>query len=129
MSSQIREHRRSSIMEYEQSVLFGQYHEKLASFARLQSSRVKDQRARLRERKKNFVTRFILPFFMTIGNWPLLFFLGILISFASFLVDVATHALISSEFYIRFFSLFSSREKASSSRSTFCWTRFVHAVH
>lgn len=39
--------RRASVMEYEQSVIFGQYHEKLASFARLQSR--KSQRERFEE--------------------------------------------------------------------------------
>lgn len=92
--------RRSSVMEYEQSVLFGQYHERLATFARMQSQKPKipHRRSRLQEMTpKGFRVRLVrlLTYF---GNWPLLFFLGIAVAFASFLVDVSHHALVECKY-------------------------------
>jgi len=86
-------------MEYEQSVLFGQYHEKLATFARLQSQRQKTSRRGIRsdEFVENKLHRRFLDAIFRFGNWPLLFFLGILVSFASFLVDIATIGLFECE--------------------------------
>jgi hypothetical protein len=84
-------------MEYEQSVLFGQYHEKLATFARMQSQKQKlphRRGHRSEEYPQSELRRRFLKTAMKFGNWPLLFFLGIFISFFSFLVDVSTHALV-----------------------------------
>lgn len=87
-------------MEYEQSVLFGQYHEKLATFARMQSQKQKQPRRGVRDEEypqSEFRRRF-LNAFMSFGNWPLLFCLGILVAFGSFLTDVATKALVSCKY-------------------------------
>ncbi|KAI1283153.1 Chloride channel protein 2 [Halotydeus destructor] len=98
------EGRRASVMEYEQSVIFGQYHEKLASFARLQAKNV--QKSRIQERlefdeeDKPSLCRPLLAFLTTLGNWPLLILLGLIISFLSFAVDVATHHLLEIRNYL-----------------------------
>lgn len=88
-------------MEYEQSVIFGQYHEKLASFARLQSRKVSNNRYKNEiigdYSKKGTFGRFTLKLMSYFGNWPLLFFLGIIISFLSFAVDVTHNWLIMSK--------------------------------
>lgn len=93
--------RRSSVMEYEQSVIFGQYHEKLASFARLQSQKpqIQIQRAFLSSSKPkaNIAKKHILQTLMATGNWPLLFLLGICIAFCSFVVDISTACLLQRE--------------------------------
>lgn len=93
--------RRSSVMEYEQSVIFGQYHEKLASFARLQSRKISKDKYKEdvigNYSKKGTFGRFTLNLISYFGNWPLLFFLGIIISFLSFAVDVTHNWLIMSK--------------------------------
>lgn len=90
-------------MEYEQSVLFGQYHEKLATFARMQSQKQKLPRRGVRTDEDYPQSEFRRKFLQTVmkfGNWPLLFFLGIFISFASFCVDVSVKALVDSRTYL-----------------------------
>lgn len=92
-----RDSRRASVMEYEQSVIFGQYHEKLASFARLQARKLPKNRFEddfdEENGSKSCLSKF-LRFMAQIGNWPLLFCLGIIISFLSFVVDVVTAWLV-----------------------------------
>lgn len=87
-------------MEYEQSVIFGQYHEKLATFARLQTRKTQKERFKedVKVRKKG-LSRAALTFLAVVGNWPLLFFLGITIAFLSFAVDVTTSWLVLSEYF------------------------------
>lgn len=87
--------RRSSVLEYEQTVLFGQYHEKLASFARLQSQKKPIRQTYLHQKpKSNRAKKYVLNTLMAVGNWPLLFLLGISIAFCSFAVDICTVYLI-----------------------------------
>ena len=101
------EARRASVMEYEQSVLFGQYHEKLASFARLQARKT-PRKTRLVDyeedldidsstTKRTMFQRRLITVLTALGNWPLLFCLGIIISFLSFAIDVATNCLLQGE--------------------------------
>ena len=90
--------RRSSVMEYEQTVLFGQYHERLASFARLQSQKPPVRRPFLsREPKTSPFKKHVLHTLMVVGNWPLLLILGISIAFCSFAVDICTVYLLERE--------------------------------
>jgi hypothetical protein len=92
--------RRASVMEYEQSVIFGQYHEKLASFARLQSQKPQTQHwASLSSSKPKEILakEHILQTLMATGNWPLLFLLGICIAFCSFVVDISTAYMLQRE--------------------------------
>ena len=87
--------RRSSVMEYEQSVIFGQYHEKLASFARLQSQKPAVLRPYMTSKPKtDTIKKHVLHMLMVVGNWPLLFLLGICIAFCSFAVDICTAHLL-----------------------------------
>lgn len=91
-------------MEYEQTVLFGQYHEKLASFARLQSQKPPVSRAYLNNKpKNNVIAKHALKTLMVIGNWPLLFLLGICIAFCSFAVDICTIYLLQRKSVIYIF--------------------------
>lgn len=97
-----RESRRASVMEYEQSVVFGQYHEKLASFARLQARKTpRDRFEEIQESSNQKAGCFVKTFRVVaaLGNWPLLICLGIVISFLSFAVDVTTHWLIGSKYH------------------------------
>ena len=92
--------RRSSVLEYEQTVLFGQYHEKLASFARLQSHKM-NPRSYLsgKEWKDSCFCNHLLHTLVMIGNWPLLIFMGFFVALSSFVVDLVTVHLLQRKNY------------------------------
>lgn len=84
--------RRSSIMNYEQSVMFGQYREQLASFARDQAMKQSEMAGNEMEedrRKKKRVTGLFLSILNHYGEWILLAFLGLLMGLISFLFDLS----------------------------------------
>ena len=82
--------RRSSIMNYEQSVMFGQYREQLASFARDQAMKQSEMTGNEGEfrRRKRGVTGLFLSILNQYGEWILLAFLGLLMALISFFFDL-----------------------------------------
>lgn len=82
-------------MNYEQSVMFGQYREQLASFARDQAMKQSEMtgnevefRGREKRKKKAGVTGLLLSLLNQYGEWILLAFLGTLMALISFLFDL-----------------------------------------
>ena len=91
--------RRSSIMNYEQSVMFGQYREQLASFARDQAMKKQDEMTgngveflHGGGRRKAGVTGLCLSLLNHYGEWILLAFLGSFMALISFLFDLAINS-------------------------------------
>lgn len=91
--------RRSSIMNYEQSVMFGQYREQLASFARDQAMKKQDEMTgngveflHVGGRRKAGVTGLCLSLLNHYGEWILLAFLGSFMALISFLFDLAINS-------------------------------------
>lgn len=90
--------RRSSIMNYEQSVMFGQYREQLASFARDQAMKKQDEMTGNGVEflhgggRRKGVTGLCLSLLNHYGEWILLAFLGSFMALISFLFDLAINS-------------------------------------
>lgn len=93
--------RRSSVLGYEQSLMFGQYREQLASFARTQAQKattLQDERRKVdtpRPTNVGLGERFKLVYRLLTkhgGDWIILAILGICMALISFLMDLVIHA-------------------------------------
>ncbi|RWS31260.1 chloride channel protein 2-like protein [Leptotrombidium deliense] len=96
--------RRSSVLGYEQSLMFGRYSEQLATFARYQAQKakeVKEERVQLekllrQQQQQTFgqrISRSCRGLIKSGGNWVLLTTLGIIIALLSFIMDIIIHNL------------------------------------
>lgn len=94
--------RRSSVMGYEQSLMFGQYREQLATFSRTQAQKAASLQAERRKHEMEVApgpnalgTRVTRRFRMLAkhgGDWLILAILGIIMALISFLMDLVIHA-------------------------------------
>ena len=92
--------RRSSVLDYEQSLMFGQYREKLSNFAVTQSQKSNQLREHRKKNIKNktlksgFAGNLTQNMFRVLewgGDWILLAVLAIIVALLSFLMDVIIH--------------------------------------
>ncbi|CAG2115079.1 unnamed protein product, partial [Medioppia subpectinata] len=93
--------RRSSVLDYEQSLMFGQYREKLANFASIQSqksNKLREERqkestnkAHLNSRCAGSLIRKVISIAELGGDWILLAILSIILAFLSFVMDIVIH--------------------------------------
>ena len=92
--------RRSSVLDYEQSLAFGQYREKLANFALIQSQKANQLREERQKqiKEKPIKTKFggnlfnkVLVILEKGGDWILLSMLGIIVAILSFVLDRIIH--------------------------------------
>lgn len=94
--------RRSSIMGYEQSLMFGHYREQLANFARVQVQKTKqleEGRKELSRRSSDEAETFgqqvrlrLHQVIEIAGDWIILALLGVIIASLSFSMDIVIHA-------------------------------------
>lgn len=98
--------RRSSVMDYEQSIMFGQYREDLANFALTQAEKLtalQEDRNRNRNgggglespsgpKKPSPVIRLLRRIFKHGGDMIFFSILAITLAFLSFSIDIAVHA-------------------------------------
>jgi hypothetical protein len=93
--------RRSSVMDYEQSLMFGRYREQLANFASIQSQKsnqLKEERqknvAKNQINKSSFVGNVKLKLKKIMergGDYILLAVLAIILALLSFIIDIILH--------------------------------------
>lgn len=101
--------RKSSVMGYEQSLMFGQYRDQLASFARYQAAKAKELEEIRKQAHKGALKAEALAggspsgFIACLrtnfehinqswGNWILLGCLGAIVALLSFIMDIVIHA-------------------------------------
>jgi hypothetical protein len=116
MQQMASQRRRSSVMDYEQSLMFGQYREQLANFALIQSQKsnqLEEERQRNggknKINKSSFAGRVKLKLKKVMergGDYILLAVLAIILALLSFIMDIIIHHCFDSvynsfiDFYI-----------------------------
>lgn len=93
--------RRSSVMDYEQSLMFGQYREQLANFASIQSQKLdqlREERQKNTNKNKNVKLSFVknvkqklIKAVQSGGDWILLAILAVIVACLSFIMDIIIH--------------------------------------
>lgn len=97
--------RRSSVLNYEQSLMFGRYREDLAKFALLQAEKIRELESKKVEDKKieekvgSRCSRF-RQFFKSTGDMIFFSLLAITLATLSFVMDVILHSFFECKFQL-----------------------------
>lgn len=98
--------RRSSVFDFEHTIMFGQYREDLANFALTQAEKataIQNERNNLKKPEKisGFV-KFMRKIFNFGGDFIFYALLAVFLSFLSFIIDIIVHACYNRKFQFNF---------------------------